>query len=59
MVKVKGGEDAEQRWNLEASGQWYDFEVSCDSDASYLRRLAGRIETGRHTVSDPAFGQPV
>ena len=58
VVKVKGGEDAEQRWNLEASGQWYDFEVSCDSDASYLRRLAGRIETGRHTVSDPAFGQP-
>lgn len=58
-LKVKGGEDVEKRWNLDASGQWYDFEITCDADPSYLRRIAGRIETGRHSVSDPAFGQPV
>jgi phospholipase C len=57
-VKVKGGRDEDLRWNLDASGQWYDFEVSCDADATWLRRLAGRIETGRHSVSDPAFGLP-
>jgi len=57
-VKVKGGDDVEKTWNLDASGQWYDFEITCDADDSFVRRLAGRIETGQHSVSDPAFGQP-
>jgi phospholipase C len=30
--------------------------VTCDADPSFYRRLAGRIETGRHSVSDPAMG---
>jgi len=58
-VKVKGGDEEEKTWNLDASGQWYDFEVTCDADSTFVRRLAGRVETGRHSVSDPAFGQPV
>jgi phospholipase C len=57
-VHVKGGDDVEQQWELEDSGNWYDFEVSCDADPSYLRRIAGRVETGRHSVSDPAMGKP-
>lgn len=57
-VRVKGGDDVEQRWNLEDSGNWYDFEVRCDADPAYLRRIAGRVETGRHSVSDPAMGKP-
>jgi len=57
-VRVKGGEDAGKRWSLDDSGQWYDFEVKCDADASYSRRFAGRVETGRHSVSDPAMGLP-
>lgn len=57
-VKIKGGRDEELRWNLDASGWWYDFEVTCDSDVSFPRRPAGRMETGRHSVSDPAFGTP-
>jgi len=57
-VRVKGGDDVEQRWDLEDSGFWYDFEVRCDADPAYLRRIAGRVETGRHSVSDPAMGKP-
>ncbi|WP_431273584.1 phosphocholine-specific phospholipase C [Variovorax ureilyticus] len=55
-VRVKGGDDAELHWETEDQGYWYDFAVTCDSDPAFYRRLAGRIETGRHTVSDPAFG---
>ena len=55
-VRVSGGEEATMRWRLESSGQWYDFAVSCDADAAFYRRLAGRVETGRHAVSDPAMG---
>ncbi|QOF79523.1 phosphocholine-specific phospholipase C [Variovorax sp. 38R] len=55
---VNGGAQAEQHWELAASGQWYDFAVTCDSDPAFYRRFAGRVETGKHTVSDPAMGLP-
>jgi phospholipase C len=55
-VRVKGGDDSRLRWSLDASGQWYDFVVTCDADPAFYRRLAGRLETGRHSVSDPAMG---
>ncbi|MDP9911992.1 phospholipase C [Variovorax boronicumulans] len=53
---VAAGAKAEQHWELAASGQWYDFAVTCDADPSFYRRFAGRVETGKHTVSDPAMG---
>ena len=55
---VNGGATVDQHWDLAASGQWYDFAVTCDADAGYYRRFAGRVETGKHTVSDPAMGLP-
>jgi phospholipase C len=39
------------------NGYWYDFSATVSGQPDYLRRFAGRIETGRHTVSDPALGQ--
>lgn len=56
-VRVRGGDETTLRWSLDASGQWYDFAVTCDADAAFYRRLAGRIETGRHAVSDPGMGK--
>ncbi|QGW81044.1 phosphocholine-specific phospholipase C [Variovorax paradoxus] len=56
IATVDGGAAAEQHWELATSGQWYDFAVTCDADPGYLRRFAGRVETGKHTVSDPAMG---
>ncbi|GAA4322140.1 phospholipase C, phosphocholine-specific [Pigmentiphaga soli] len=53
---VAAGETASQHWELDDSGRWYDFEVTCDSDPRFYRRFAGRVETGEHSVSDPAMG---
>jgi phospholipase C len=39
------------------NGYWYDFSATVSGQPDYLRRFAGRVETGRHTVSDPALGQ--
>ncbi|MGF6181656.1 phosphocholine-specific phospholipase C [Massilia sp. UYP32] len=36
---------------------WYDFSATVSGQPDYLRRFAGRVETGRHTVSDPALGR--
>ena len=58
QVKVKAGAQAERHWKLKNSGYWYDFVVTCDADPAFSRRFAGRLETGRHGVSDPAMGLP-
>jgi phospholipase C len=44
----------EPRWSLGASGGWYDFTVTAGS--GFTRRFAGRLETGRDSISDPAMG---
>jgi phospholipase C len=36
---------------------WYDVLVTSDASPQYLRRLAGHVETGRPSVSDPALGR--
>jgi phospholipase C len=43
-------------WDLTSSGGWYDFTVT---GSSFLRRFAGRMETGRDTTSDPAMAQAI
>jgi phospholipase C len=43
-------------WSLEQSGYWYDFSISCPALPRWLRRFAGRLETGRDGVTDPALG---
>ncbi|SCX45726.1 phosphocholine-specific phospholipase C [Variovorax sp. EL159] len=47
-----------QQWDLAYSKHWYDFSVSANVDdgTTYLRRFAGRVETGTDGVSDPAMG---
>jgi phospholipase C len=41
---------------MQDSGGWYDFSLSIDELPGYLRRFAGRVETGRDSVSDPRMG---
>jgi phospholipase C len=50
------GRALEKRWSLKSSFGWYDLTVSTDADASFQRRFAGRLETGRDGYSDPALG---
>jgi phospholipase C len=42
-------------WALGDSGGWYDFTVTRAD--GWTRRYAGRLETGKHSISDPAMGQ--
>lgn len=51
VVKVK--EEGTLDWDLSASGHWYDFTVM--GQDGFERRFAGRMETGRDSVSDPAM----
>jgi phospholipase C len=44
--------------SLEASHSWYDLTVTCSTDAAFMRRFAGHVETGLPSVSDPTLSAP-
>lgn len=49
------GAHGEDSRDISASDHWYDLQVTVDGDASFLRRFAGHVETGRGSRSDPAL----
>ncbi|MBB5863885.1 phospholipase C, phosphocholine-specific [Xanthomonas sp. 3058] len=54
-LAVTPGSIQRRSWKAGASGGWYDLWVQHDGAA---QRLAGRIDTGADSVSDPAMGGP-
>ena len=46
------------RLPLAGSNHWYDFSVRVTNLPGFSRRFAGRLETGRPSVSDPAMYGP-
>jgi phospholipase C len=54
--KLAPGQAAELHFDLEESFGWYDLSITVDSDQGFLRRLAGHVETGEDSLSDPAIG---
>ncbi len=42
-------------WDVSKTGNWYDLTLTAEGQA-FRRRFAGRLETGKNTVSDPAMG---
>lgn len=44
----------EQRFDTRSTGGWYDLTL--ESAGGWLRRVAGRLETGRDSISDPLMG---
>ena len=45
--------------NLTKSHGWYDFSVKVSGSQSFEKRYAGRVETGKHSFSDPLMGKVV
>jgi phospholipase C len=46
----------EAGWPLHEYFGWYDLVVTVAQDATFECRLAGHVETGRDSFSDPALG---
>jgi phospholipase C len=57
--KLRPHQEVNDHWDLKKSGHWYDLSVHCKADDGYARRLAGHVETGRDSISDPAAREPV
>lgn len=52
-LEVAASDTGVLRWSLEDSGHWYDFTLTAPN---FEHRFAGRLETGKPGVSDPAMG---
>lgn len=42
--------------DLSKQGNWYDLQLTVANNVSFCTRLAGRIETGKETQTDPLIG---
>ncbi len=54
-TRLATGRSATHAWKLRSSGGWYDLSVTSATRPGWMRRLAGRLETGSDSVSDPAM----
>jgi phospholipase C len=55
-VTLKSNAESVEHFPLEQFFGWYDLVVTADGDPSFEVRLAGHVETGRDSFSDPAMG---
>lgn len=44
-------------WDLRGSDHWYDLTLTLADDPSFTQRLAGHLETGRVSRTDPGIGR--
>jgi phospholipase C len=56
QMALPAGGAVRATWQTEPSHGWYDFTISV---AGTEIRAAGRVENGRHGISDPLMGQHV
>ena len=55
---LRPGEHEQKKWYLGDSYGWYDLIVRADAEGGFVQRLAGHVETGQPSVTDPAMAQP-
>ena len=55
-VRVEAGGAVREPWSLAASDHWYDLLVTLAGAPDFVRRFAGKVETGRPGRTDPGIG---
>jgi phospholipase C len=56
-VLLHPGEEWQKHWRLKETHGWYDFVMEAENDPGFRHQFAGHLETGRDSISDPAFGK--
>jgi phospholipase C len=49
-------ESLSKRWSLTRVWGCYDLTITVDGDPAFERQVAGHVETGADSISDPALG---
>jgi phospholipase C len=53
---LEPGQSFGDQWSRDSFYGWYDLVVTVAQDTTFNYRLAGHVETGRDSFSDPALG---
>uniref|UniRef100_UPI003D7F9A10 phospholipase domain-containing protein n=1 Tax=Pedobacter sp. TaxID=1411316 RepID=UPI003D7F9A10 len=56
-ITLKGGKSFSYILDPTKSYGWYDFTISITGNSNFSQRYAGRIETGKNSISDPLMGR--
>jgi phospholipase C len=54
-VHLKAGETVTKYSERNQTFGWYDFVVEVESDSTFVWQLAGHVETGKESRTDPAI----
>lgn len=54
--RIRPGQSFRKQLSLKSTYGWYDLAVEVDTDPTFRRRLAGHVDNGRDSASDPALG---
>ncbi len=55
--ELKPGQSSSKYWSLVRSHGWYDLVITVGGDGRFENRVAGHLETGADSISDPAMGR--
>jgi phospholipase C len=55
-AELKAGQSGERTYELNPTHGWYDLVVTVESDSTFRYQLAGHVETGEESRTDPAIG---
>src|SRR5262249_31695654 len=53
---VLPGQSLTEAFHLKSLYCWYDLVVRVTGDASFVQHIAGHLETGKDSATDPALG---
>jgi Bacterial phospholipase C, C-terminal domain len=56
MLVVDPGESESRRWPVERTGGRYDLTVIIEGNRAFATQLAGHVENGEDSISDPLMG---
>lgn len=56
VKKLEAGESLSGTWLLTDFYNWYDLVITVEGDTSFEYRLAGHVENGKDSYSDPIMG---
>jgi phospholipase C len=55
-VRLKPGTEVREPWSLSQSDHWFDLSVTLVGVPKFVRRFAGKVETGKPGRTDPGIG---
>jgi phospholipase C len=56
LITLRPGEDEGQGWTLARTSGWYDLTLTVEGDTHFEYRVAGHLEDGDDSSSDPLMG---